>query len=246
MLMWKRKLQSSRTRRPAARRSSRSLRPVECAAIELLDRRILPAVTATFSAARGILTITGDNQGNNIAVSRNAAGNLLVNGGAVTIRGGQATVANTKLIQMFGLGGNDNLSLNEANGALPKANIFGGTGNDNITGGSGNDQLFGDAGNDNLFGKGGNDLLFGGAGDDGLTGGVGTDQVFGQAGDDVMFWNPGEGTGLNEGGTGNDTVLVNGGNGDETFTITPNGSRVRFDRVAPAPFSIDTGTSESL
>jgi Ca2+-binding RTX toxin-like protein len=39
---------------------------------------------------------------------------------------------------------------------------------------------------------------------------------------------------------------VNGGNGTEQFTTTANGTRVRFDRVNPAPFSIDIGTSEKL
>ncbi len=39
---------------------------------------------------------------------------------------------------------------------------------------------------------------------------------------------------------------VNGGNGDEQFTVTANGTRVRFDRLNPAPFSIDIGTSEKL
>ncbi|HTK77795.1 MAG TPA: calcium-binding protein, partial [Gemmataceae bacterium] len=39
---------------------------------------------------------------------------------------------------------------------------------------------------------------------------------------------------------------VNGGNGAEAFTVTPNGTRVRFDRVSPAPFTIDIGTSEKL
>src|SRR5436305_3657629 len=61
-----------------------------------------------------------------------------------------------------------------------------------------------------------------------------------------MVWNPGEGTDLNEGGAGTDTVEVNRGNGAETFTATPNGTRVRFDRVTPAPFSLDIGTTESL
>ena len=61
-----------------------------------------------------------------------------------------------------------------------------------------------------------------------------------------MIWNPGEGTDLNEGGAGIDTVEVNGGNGAETFTVTPNGTRVRFDRITPAPFSIDIGTTENL
>ena len=50
-----------------------------------------------------------------------------------------------------------------------------------------------------------------------------------------MIWNPGEGTDLNEGGAGTDTVEVNGGNGAETFTVTANGTRVRFDRVSPGP-----------
>ena len=134
----------------------------------------------------------------------------------------------------------------ETNGALPKSNLFGGAGNDTLTGGSGNDQLFGQAGNDTLLGKGGFDLLFGGADNDTLTGGDADDQVFGEAGDDRMIWNPGDDTDLNEGGAGTDTVEVNGGNGDEQFTLTANGTRVRFDRLNPAPFSLDIGTSENF
>src|SRR5262249_48641578 len=149
---------------------------------------------------------------------------------SVSVKGGTPTVANTSLIQVFGQAGNDQISLDETNGALPASNLFGGDGNDTLTGGSGNDLLFGQAGNDTLRGKGGNDQLFGGAGNDILIGGPGNDQVFGEAGDDRLIWNPGDGTALNEGGTGNDTVEVNGGNAAETFTVTPNGTRVRFDR----------------
>ena len=202
------------------------------------------AVTSTFT--NGTLSITGDNLDNNVAVSRNAAGQILVNGGAVAVVGGTPTVANTALIQVFGLGGNDTLTLSEVNGALPRANLFGGTGNDVLTGGSGNDQLFGESGNDTLLGKGGFDLLFGGTENDTLTGGDADDQVFGQAGNDRMIWNPGDDTDLNEGGADTDTVEVNGGNGLEQFTATANGTRVRFDRLNPAPFSIDIGTSENL
>src|SRR5262249_21113983 len=101
-------------------------------------------------------------------------------------------------------------------------------------------------GNDRLVGRGGTDFLFGGAGNDVVTGGTGDDQVFGEAGNDRMIWNPGEGTDLNEGGDGTDTVEVNGGNGAENFTVTANGTRVRFDRTDPAPFSLDIGTSENL
>jgi Ca2+-binding RTX toxin-like protein len=61
-----------------------------------------------------------------------------------------------------------------------------------------------------------------------------------------MIWNPGDGNAINEGGAGIDTIEVNGGNASETFTITANGSRVRFDRTNPAPFNLDIGTSENL
>ena len=202
------------------------------------------ATTATF--ANGVLTVFGDAAANNIDISRNAAGNILVNGGAAPVGGGSPTVANTTLIRVFGLGDNDVISLNEANGALPRANLFAGAGSDVVTGGSGGDQLFGEAGNDTLLGKGGTDLLFGGGQNDTLTGGDADDQAFGQIGDDRMIWNPGDDTDLNEGGGGLDTVEVIGGNGAEQFTTTANGARVRFDRVNPAPFAIDIGTSENL
>jgi len=202
------------------------------------------AVTASFT--NGVLSVSGDNLDNNIAVSRNAAGQILINGGAVAVAGGTPTVANVSKIQVFGLGGNDTLTLSEVNGALPAANLFGGVGNDVLTSGSGNDQLFGEAGNDTLLGKGGFDLLFGGADNDTMTGGDADDQAFGQAGNDRMIWNPGDDTDLNEGGADTDTVEVNGGNGTEQFTTTANGTRVRFDRLNPAPFSIDIGTSEKL
>jgi Ca2+-binding RTX toxin-like protein len=204
------------------------------------------AVTASFLPGAGILTEFGDNLDNTITTSRNAAGQILVNGGAVQVLGGTPTVANTALIQVFGQGGNDTITLDEANGPLPRANLFGGAGNDTLTGGSGGDMLFGQSGNDTLLGKGGNDFLFGGADNDTLTGGDGDDQVFGEAGNDRMIWNPGDDTDLFEGGAGTDTAEVNGGNGTEQFTLTANGARVRFDRTNPAPFSIDIGTTENL
>ena len=192
-------------------------------------------ISATFIPGAGQLTATGDNLTNTIAFSRDPAGTILINAGNIAIVGGTATVANTATIQAFGQGGNDTIALDETNGALPAAQLFGGAGNDTLTGGSGNDQLFGQGGDDILNGKGGNDLLFGGLGNDVLTGGTGDDQVFGQEGDDRMIWNPGDGTDLVEGGAGNGTDEVNGGNGSETFSITANGTRVRFDRLTPLP-----------
>src|SRR6201989_20286 len=104
------------------------------------------ATTATFSPGSGVLTVFGDSLDNNITVSRNAAGQILVNGGAIGVVGGTPTVANTALIQVFGQAGNDTLTLSEVNGALPRANLFGGAGNDVLTGGSCHDPLFGHAG----------------------------------------------------------------------------------------------------
>lgn len=209
-------------------------------------RRMLTTVTAAFDPGTGVLTITGDDFPNIITVSRNGAGNILVNGGSVAITGGVPTVANTTLMQIFGRAGNDLISLDETSGALPKANLFGEAGNDTLTGGSGADTINGGAGDDVIFGKGGTDILLGGADNDTLTGGDGDDQVFGEAGNDRFIWNPGDDTDLNEGSSETDTVEINGGNGAEVFTTTANGTRVRFDRLDPAPFSLDIGTCENL
>ena len=231
----------------AWRRANRGLLASVALAVGALAGMAVPASAATAATfSNGVLTVSGDNADNSIVIGRDAAGEILVNGAAVTAGGGRPTIANTSLIRVFGLAGNDQIRLDEANGPLPAARLSGGAGDDTLTGGSGADQLFGQAGNDVLLGKGGNDQLFGGGGNDTLTGGDGDDQVFGQGGNDRMIWNPGEDTDLNEGGAGVDTVEVNGGNGAEQFTATANGARVRFDRLTPAPFSIDIGTSENL
>ena len=139
--------------------------------LEALEERIQFAVTAAFAAASGVLSVVGDDLDNNIAISRNAAGRILINGGAVAIDGGTPTIANTTQIQVFGQGGNDTLTLDEGRGALPGALLFGGTGDDQLTGGSAADQLFGQDGNDDLLGADGQK--------DSLDGGTGTDHASG-------------------------------------------------------------------
>lgn len=207
-----------------------------------------PAVSAGAVAVftGGVLFVVGDAQPNTIVVSRTAAGGLQVNAGTVAIRGGAPTMVNTRSVVVSGGGGDDLVTLSEVNGQLPLATLVGGAGNDTLTGGSAADTLVGQAGNDLLLGQAGNDWLFGGDGNDRLTGGAGSDQVFGDGGDDRLIWNPGDGTDRNEGGGGVDATEVNGGNGAEEFIETANGVRVRFDRVTPAPFSLDIGTTENL
>jgi Ca2+-binding RTX toxin-like protein len=172
------------------------------------------AIKASFSPNAGLLSVTGDNVDNTITTTRDAAGNILVNGGAVPIDGGQATVANTAEIQVTGQAGNDTIKLVESNlsSVLPAAKLSGGAGNDVLTGGSGADQLFGDAGNDTLIGGRGNDQLFGGAGND------------------LFVWNPGDGSDVVEGGAGNDTLQFNGSNANEVMDISANGGRVTLSR----------------
>src|SRR5215210_7826064 len=137
-----------------SRRAARRLLAVAVLSVGAIAGTSVPAnaaTTATFSA--GTLSVSGDSLDNTITVSRDAAGKILVNGGAVAVAGGTPTVANTALIQAFGLGGQDVVTLSEVNGALPAAHLFGGADNDTLTGGSGADQLFGQTGHDTLLGK---------------------------------------------------------------------------------------------
>jgi Ca2+-binding RTX toxin-like protein len=187
------------------------------------------AIKANFSAGAGLLSVTGDNADDTIITSRDAAGNILINGGAVTIDGGQPTVANTAEIVESGGNGNDTISLD--NGALPPAQLFGGNGNDVLTGGAAADQLFGGNGNDTLNGGDGNDILNGGNGGDTVVGGKGTDIAFLGAGKDTFIWNPGDGNDVVEGEAGFDTLDFRGANISETIVISANDSRADFARV---------------
>jgi hypothetical protein len=92
---------------PAARRGKLS----EALAAEAAGDVSILAVTGSF--ANGTLSTFGDSLDNNITISRDAAGKLLLNGGAVAVTGGTPTVANTALVQVFGLGGNDTVTMNE-------------------------------------------------------------------------------------------------------------------------------------
>src|SRR4051794_5542597 len=91
--------------RERPQRPSRRVPLVELSGLELLDRRVLPAVSATFSAVDGLLTVsvtddtggggiilgapttTGDATVNTVTISRDAAGTILVNNGEVPIVG---------------------------------------------------------------------------------------------------------------------------------------------------------------
>jgi hypothetical protein len=174
------------------------------------------AIKADFTA--GLLSLTGDNGDDAITVNRDAAGQILINGGAISVKEGQPTLTNTTEIDVFGGNGNDTISLDNvappAGQALPTAHLFGGNGNDTLIGGAGNDTLDGGNGNDTVVG------------------GKGTDTAFLGNGNDTFIWNPGDGNDVVEGGRGFDTLDFLGADrpAGETFSIDPNGSGATFNR----------------
>lgn len=179
------------------------------------------AATPTF--ANGTLTVGGDATNDTIALSA-VGGQLALNGTAVAGANADGSVD-------IVVDGGDDRDVVDAS-ALAAAQyksltVHGGTGDDVITGGAGNDHLLGDDGNDRVIGFRGADDLEGGNGND------------------VLVWNNGDGSDVNDGDAGADTVEVNGSQtGNDQFTIKPNGQRVHFDRIslngAPAGnFAID-------
>ena len=69
----------------------------------------------------------------------------------------------------------------------------------------------------------------------------------GGTGDDTLVWNNGDGSDVANGDGGRDDVEVNGAPAaGDIFTVQPNGARIKFDRPNLVPFSIDIGSSETM
>ncbi len=122
----------------------------------------------------------GDNGSADLVVARNKVDRIRVKGG----------------------GGNDQIRIDDANGAFTTTiptRIDGQGGNDAIRGGSGAERLNGDGGNDTIDGNGGNDVANLGAGDD------------------RFIWDPGDGSDTVEGRRGADTMTFNGSGANESF-----------------------------
>ncbi len=135
-------------------------------------------------------------------------------------------------LEVNGLGGDDNISAV----SLPAGLIA--------------LELNGDEGNDTLIGSFGLDVLNGGQGNDSLRAGsnpVGTiERMDGGPGDDQLIWNPGDGDDFNEGGLGNDTLLVNAAGASEHFRISEIGARFMFVRLQPTVFMLESAGIERL
>src|SRR5215218_7260328 len=117
------------------------------AAFESLEERLQFAVTAAFDPQAATLNVTGDALDNQIVLSRDAAGVILVNGGAVPVAGGTPTVANVTGIRVSALDGRDVITVADTVGApLPPTVMNGGAGDDVLVGGNGRDVLIGEDG----------------------------------------------------------------------------------------------------
>ena len=209
-------------------KKSRVVRPMWLAA----SAAVVVAAAAGIAAENGVLTVTGTNASDNIALRLQAGrpGTLQVDlgdDGSADFSFARAAVAK---IALDGGNSGDRLRIDESNG------VFGDTIPTTINGGNGNDELFGGTGAETLLGGNGNDLLVGGGagtlsggnGDDTvaggpgaetLLGGNGNDSIDGNKGNDVAFmgnggdtfvWDPGDGSDTIEGQNGEDTMVFNG------------------------------------
>jgi len=107
------------------------------------------------------------------------------------------------------------------------------------------DFLDGGRGNDALFGRGANDQLLGGEGDDLLVGGLDADVHFGGSGSDTFVWNPGDGSDVVEGDGGVDVMQVAGESVADTFMLSAEGSRLKFERQ-PGDVTLDLASIEQV
>ena len=126
-------------------------------------------------------------------------------------------------IRIKTLSGNDQVRIDDVNGAIRiPARVDGGRGDDILTGGRGRQRFYAGPGNDTVDGN------------------QGADKADLGAGDDRFIWDPGDGSDAIEGQTGTDTLTFNGANVAERFDIAANGGRVRFSRnIASITMDLD-------
>lgn len=195
----------------------------------------IAAINISLAAAIG--GTTGDSSVDSVVVNATGgADNVAVgsSGTTATVTGLAAIVnvsvcdATLDRITVNGLGGNDVLQSVGLAAGIVGVTLSGGVGNDTLTGGPAAETLSGDDDNDTIRGGGGDDTLSGGAGND------------------RIIWNAGDGSDIVSGDGDSDTIEINGSSAAEVFSITANGSRVRLDRISPAPSFLDIGACENL
>jgi hypothetical protein len=219
------------------------------------------------SLENGVLTVTGTNASDNIALRLQAGqpGTLQVDlgdDGSADFSFARAAVAR---IALDGGNSGDRLRIDESNGVFADTiptTIDGGNGNDELFGGTGAETLLGGNGNDLLVGGGagtlsggnGDDTVAGGSGAETLLGGNGNDSIDGNKGNDVAFmgngndtfvWDPGDGSDTIEGQNGEDTMVFNGAGVAEKVDLSAKGDHLKFFRDV-ANVTMDTHGVEQV
>jgi Ca2+-binding RTX toxin-like protein len=194
------------------------------------------SVVSAFDPGSRTLTVSSD-AGDAIAIACQGSGPGRVVVDGLAPDGGPASCDAVTKIIVHGGPGADAIDLHgvtdELFVALTGTEISGGGGDDVIDGSELPDVVRGDEGSDRIAGF--------------RNPASGRDVVLGGGGNDTLVWNNGDGSDVMDGEAGDDTVEVNGAAAaGDSFTVNPNGQRVRFDRVNLVPFNLDIGTSETL
>jgi Ca2+-binding RTX toxin-like protein len=118
-----------------------------------------------------------------------------------------------------------------------------------LTAAAGRLTIDGGAGDDTIVGSKNLDTIRGGAGNDRITGGPNNaakptkESISGGPGNDVMVWNNGDGDDTNDGGDGVDETLFNNGTANDVMNVARLGGAHRFTRVgADIVIDIAAGT----
>jgi len=191
-----------------------------------------PAKAAPAKLTHGVLTITGTNGSDEIALRLRAAhpGILQVDVGDDGSADFSFKRRRIGKIIVNARGGADLARIDESNGVFTDAiptRINGQDGRDTLLGGLGAETLRGGDGNDVVDGNGGDDLAFLGARND------------------IFVWDPGDGSDTIEGGTGADTMRFNGADGAEQVDLSASGNRLKFFRTQGA-ITMDTAGVERV
>jgi Ca2+-binding RTX toxin-like protein len=234
----------------------RQIRPARLA-FHQFEERVVPAVIANYLT--DVLSVTGDGQANNIQVSADTNGNLIVtnNGTPVKINvvSGMPVKGSLKTVVVDAKGGNDIIGLDrslntlDATGKLassPNASLSGGTGADTIT-----PLIGGFVGGVVGAPIVGNTVMDGGDGNDTLTSGFGNDVMIGGNGNDTLIWLPGTLLDVYEGGAGTDNGVIvgNDNNQGDNFVLDKHPTvegRVLFQRTNLVPFFVDMDDVETV
>jgi Ca2+-binding RTX toxin-like protein len=195
------------------------------------------------------LEIRADDAPNRIDIDTSPAGTIRVdvNDDAVFEHIGSSTVTNTVAIEVLARGGDDNITFDETNNALPTAVLNGDSGNDILQGTSSGDLVTGGSGDDRIDTRGGADVIAGNQDADTITPGPGGDEAQGDDGDDTFVWNDGDGSDETAGEAGSDVQVVNGKRGSENVTLArKSATGVTFARTVIDEFEIDADTIERI